>query len=103
MKLWQSKAIVGALASFVLMPAAMSRAQAPASIQITVEDARGAVLSGAVITDSNGKVLGRTDETGQAAIACAIPAQVRISANGFAPQKRIAEGGSDSAARACAD
>ncbi len=68
------------------MPVATTRAQAPASIQITVEDARGAVLAGAVITDSNGKVLGQTDEAGQAAILCAIPCSVRISAMGFAPQ-----------------
>jgi outer membrane receptor protein involved in Fe transport len=89
MKLWQSKAIVGALASFALMPAAMSRAQAPSPIRITVEDARGAVLAGAVITDDNGRVLGRTGGTGQATIECAIPCSVRISAEGFAPRSEM--------------
>jgi outer membrane receptor protein involved in Fe transport len=86
MKLWYLKAIVGALAWLALMPAAMTRAQAQAPIRITVEDARGAVLAGAVITGSYGKVLGRSDEAGQVAIECAIPCPVRISAQGFAPR-----------------
>jgi outer membrane receptor protein involved in Fe transport len=71
------------------MPGAMSRAQAPSPIQITVEDAHGAVLAGAVITDSNGRVLGRTDGIGQVTIECAIPCPVRISANGFAPRSEM--------------
>jgi|HubBroStandDraft_1064217.scaffolds.fasta_scaffold02130_2 outer membrane receptor protein involved in Fe transport len=86
MKLWQSKAIVGALAGLALMPAAITRAQAQSPIRITVEDARGAVLAGAVIADSNGKVLGQADAAGQAVILCAIPCSVRISAKGFAPR-----------------
>lgn len=86
MKLWQSRAIVVALAWFAMMPAAMLRAQAPAPIRITVEDMRGAVLAGAVIVASNGKVLGRTDEAGLVAIECAIPCPVRISAQGFEPR-----------------
>jgi hypothetical protein len=81
MKSWQLKAIVGALA-FSLMPAATTRAQAP--IPIVVEDAGGAVLAGAEIADSNGKVLGQTDAAGQVTIQCAIPCSVQISANGFA-------------------
>ncbi|MGD0912526.1 MAG: TonB-dependent receptor [Terracidiphilus sp.] len=84
MKLWQSKAIVGVLAGFALLPAAITRAQT--QIRITVEDASGAALTGAVITGSNGKPLGQTDESGQATIECAIPCSVRISANGFAPR-----------------
>lgn len=66
------------------MPAAVTCAQAP--IQITVEDASGAALAGALITDSNGKVLGRADESGQATIVCAVPCAVRISATGFGSQ-----------------
>lgn len=68
------------------MPGTMSRAQAPSPIQITVEDAHGAVLAGALITYSNGKVLGRTDGIGQVTIECAIPCSVIISASGFAPR-----------------
>jgi outer membrane receptor protein involved in Fe transport len=64
------------------MPAATTRAQAP--IPIVVEDAGGAVLAGAEIADSNGKVLGQTDAAGQVTIQCAIPCSVQISANGFA-------------------
>jgi outer membrane receptor protein involved in Fe transport len=71
------------------MPAAVSRAQAATPIRITVEDARGAPVPGAVITGRNGKVLGRTDETGDATVECAVPCTVRISAQGFAPQREI--------------
>lgn len=67
----------------------MMRGQTPSLIQITVEDARGAVLAGAVIADSNGKVLGRADEAGQAVIECAIPCSVRISAKGFALRSQV--------------
>jgi outer membrane receptor protein involved in Fe transport len=87
MKLSQSKAIVGVLAWLALMPAAMARAQMP--IPIAVEDAQGAALAGAVITDSNGKVLGRSDKAGQATIECAIPCSVRVSANGFASRSEL--------------
>jgi len=67
-----------------MMPAAMTRAQTPSPILITVENARGSVLAGAAIADSNGKVLGRSDGDGHAAIECAVPCSVRISAIGFA-------------------
>jgi outer membrane receptor protein involved in Fe transport len=74
---------------FAQMPAAISRAQTPSSIRITVEDARGGILAGAAIADGNGKELGRTDGAGQAVIACAIPCRVRILANGFAPRSEM--------------
>ena len=70
----------------------MVRAQAQSPLRITVEDAQGVALAGALITDGNGKVLGRTDESGQAAIECAPPCQVRIAAQGFAPRSELLSG-----------
>jgi outer membrane receptor protein involved in Fe transport len=89
MKLLQSKAIIGALASIALIPAAMTLAQAPSTIRVTVEDTRGSALAGAVIADSSGKALGRSDGEGRAAIECTIPCAVRVSANGFATQSLL--------------
>jgi len=60
------------------------RGQEPVKIRISVEDSRGSALAGAAIADSNGRVLGRADESGNATIECAIPCTVRISASGFA-------------------
>jgi outer membrane receptor protein involved in Fe transport len=60
------------------------RAQQPASIRITVEDAQGSAVAGAVFVDGNGKVLARADRFGQAVIECDIPCPVRVFATGFA-------------------
>jgi len=83
--------IVGTLAALALLTAAITRAQT-SSLRITVEDNRGAVLSGAIISDLAGKILGRTDEAGHATIACALPCSVRISAGGFVPQTQTLSG-----------
>jgi len=50
---------------------------------IAVEDSRGAALPGAVVKDSAGKQLGRTDGDGRLAIECAVPCRLRVSAPGF--------------------
>jgi outer membrane receptor protein involved in Fe transport len=66
--------------------------QAPAQtpiqtpIQITVEDEGGQALAGATVTDAAGKVLGRTDASGHASVACTAPCPVQVAAKGFAAQ-----------------
>lgn len=50
---------------------------------ITVEDSQAAALPGAVITDSAGRLLGRTNASGTASISCAVPCKIRVSAPGF--------------------
>ncbi len=71
-------ALAGAAAPLVL--------RAQATIPITVEDARGAALAGAAVTDASGKILGRTDPSGDITVRCNTPCSVRISAPGFAAQ-----------------
>jgi outer membrane receptor protein involved in Fe transport len=58
--------------------------QAP--ILITVEDASGAALAGATISDAANRPFGRTDASGTLAVACTAPCRISISAPGFAPQ-----------------
>src|SRR5580692_8547470 len=79
----KSKAIPGALLFLALLPPAL-HAQAP--ILITVEDASGAALAGATISDAANRPLGRTDASGTLAVACTAPCRISISAPGFAPQ-----------------
>lgn len=74
------------------MPATIAPAQQPTSIKITIEDASGSALAGAVIADGNGKVLGKTDESGHATIQCAAPCAVRISASGFSQRTETLTG-----------
>lgn len=81
------KAIFGALALLVtvLAPVAL-KSQSAAPLTLTVEDSSSAALPGAVVTDSAGKSLGRTDEAGQLTVACAATCRVTISSPGFAAQ-----------------
>jgi len=51
---------------------------------VTVEDSRGAALSGATVQDSTGKPLGRTNTAGRLTFACAAPCRLRVAAAGFA-------------------
>jgi outer membrane receptor protein involved in Fe transport len=61
-------------------------AQVPAAIALTVEDASGAAVSGAIVTDAAGKPLGSTDASGNVRVSCAAPCQVKVAAPGFATQ-----------------
>ncbi len=79
----KSKAIVGALSLLALLPPAL-HPQAP--IPIKVEDASGASLAGATVSDAANRSLGRTAEFGTLAVACTTPCRITISAPGFAPQ-----------------
>jgi outer membrane receptor protein involved in Fe transport len=62
----------------------MAHPQAP--IQVTVEDASGAELAGATVSDASNRVFGRTDQSGMVSVSCAAPCQVIVSAAGFAAQ-----------------
>ena len=76
----------------LLLPAMMASASAPGrgqsseSIIVTVEDARGAAIPRAVVTDNSGKPLGTTDADGSLTIRCAAPCQLQISVPGFLHQ-----------------
>jgi outer membrane receptor protein involved in Fe transport len=65
---------------------AQAPTQTPVTLTLTVEDSHSAALSGAVVTDPSGKLLGRADTSGTIAIACNVPCRVRITAPGFADQ-----------------
>jgi len=79
----KSKTILGALSLLVLLPPAL-HSQAP--IPITVEDASGAVLAGATVSDAANRPLGRTAVSGTLSIVCTAPCRITVSAPGFAPQ-----------------
>ncbi len=77
------QAILGALSFLAIVPVAL-RAQAP--LPITVEDASGAAITGAVITGADNRQLGRTSTSGMLAIDCSMPCRITVSATGFASQ-----------------
>jgi outer membrane receptor protein involved in Fe transport len=56
---------------------------AQSAVTLTVEDGRGAALAGAVVQDSVGRVLGRSNESGAATFNCVQPCRVRVTAPGF--------------------
>jgi outer membrane receptor protein involved in Fe transport len=64
----------------------MLHPQAADSIPITIEDASGAAVSGATVTDASNHSLGLTDSSGVLAVACAAPCSITIAAPGFASQ-----------------
>ena len=78
------KAVVGALAlaGTALAPANLN-AQTRATFTVTVEDLSGAALPGATVTDSAGRLLGRTDADGRIDLSCAAPCRLRVEAAGF--------------------
>jgi hypothetical protein len=84
MKNFKSKEIfcLLVLTALFLAPAGAS-AQGSSAISITVEDGHGAAISGASILDSAGKLIARTDASGQARVPCTIPCTVSVSAKGF--------------------
>ena len=71
-----------ALAATTLLPVRIS-AQSSAAATVTVEDASGAALGGAAVTDSSGRLLGHTDGQGRLTLNCALPCTVRVDAPGF--------------------
>ena len=82
MRWFPSKAIAGALAlAAVAYNAAGLLAQA--SITVTLQDNRGAVLTGATATEVKGKLLGRSNAEGKLNISCAAPCSVLFAAPGF--------------------
>ncbi|MGA7343657.1 MAG: TonB-dependent receptor [Terracidiphilus sp.] len=74
-----------ALAALAAVPATL-RAQASAPIPLTVEDAGGAAVAGATVTDAAGRPLGSTDASGQLTVVCPAPCRIQIAAAGFAAQ-----------------
>jgi len=66
-----------------LLPSA-SCAQTSAPIAVTVEDASGAPLAGAIITGSAGRRIGLTDRAGVFPVVCTAPCRITVSAPGFA-------------------
>jgi len=69
-----------ALAVAAFSPAILS---GQASIPLTVQDASGAAVSGALVKDPSGALLGRSGANGRLNVPCATPCQVRVTANGF--------------------
>jgi outer membrane receptor protein involved in Fe transport len=76
-------AIFAAMAILVLSPAIGG---AQVSYPLIVEDASGAAIPGAMVTDDAGKVIGTTNPSGEIDVACATPCRVRIAAPGFEEQ-----------------
>ncbi len=66
------------------MATATSFLGAQAPLTLTVEDAAGAALSAAVVTDSAGRSLGLTSAQGRISVACIVPCQLHVEAPGFA-------------------
>ncbi|HEY1649963.1 MAG TPA: TonB-dependent receptor [Terracidiphilus sp.] len=64
----------------------MAGAQGPAPIAIGVEDAGGAAVAGATVTDASGRLLGSTDASGNLNLACQAPCRIQIAAPGFGGQ-----------------
>jgi outer membrane receptor protein involved in Fe transport len=63
-----------------------AQAAVPIRLPITVEDASGAAVADAAVSDASGKLLGSTDASGKLSVACADPCRLRISAPGFSAQ-----------------
>lgn len=71
----------------VLAPAsAPGRGQSSESITVTVEDASGAALPGALVSNASGRSLGTTGADGSLAIRCVAPCHLQIAAPGFLSQ-----------------
>lgn len=77
--------MIGVLALLLTAVPAIS-AQSVGTATLTVEDAGGAAIAGASVTDDAGKPLGTTDQSGTATVTCAAPCRVHVSAPGFAEQ-----------------
>jgi len=69
-----------ALATASLIPLALN---AQSRITVTVEDSRGAALTGATAVDPSGHLLGRSDQSGKLPVTCVSPCPARIAAQNF--------------------
>jgi hypothetical protein len=69
-----------ALIGMFMTPASL---RSQTMVTITVEDSRGAAIEGAAVTNSAGKLLGRSDLIGQLSVACSISCVLRVGAQGF--------------------
>lgn len=68
------------------LPAAVLYAQSERHVKITVEDASGAALPGAKVTDSSGRLLGTSGENGDVAVSYAGRGALTVWAPGFQAQ-----------------
>jgi len=91
MKSFPYRAIFGALALVAtvtpLLCAQASLTQASliqAALILTVEDAAGAAISAALVSDASGHLLGHTAGDGRLSVACVATCQLRVEAQGFA-------------------
>lgn len=82
--------MTGALA--VALHSCLASAQSAVPITISVEDARGAAIDGAAVSDAAGKPLGRT-LGGRLTIECRPPCRVRVAAPGFSQKELLATNG----------
>lgn len=70
----------------LLAPASLS---AQSTVILTVEDRRGAALTGAEVKDPQGALLGRSGADGRLTVACAAPCRLYISAAGFSEKSLL--------------
>jgi outer membrane receptor protein involved in Fe transport len=86
---WETTNLRRFFLSFVaLLPAALTlAAQSPvapsSNLTITVIDSRGSALSGAILKDADGRIIGQTSAEGRITIHCGTPCRVTASAQGF--------------------
>jgi len=59
------------------------RAQRTVSLTLTVEDAASAVIPGASVQRTAGRLAGRTDSNGRLTFECALPCRIRVEAEGY--------------------
>ena len=84
MPLSKLKAMHGALAvALMLVSPNLVRAQRTVSLTLTVEDAASAVIPGASVQRTAGRLAGRTDSNGRLTFECALPCRIRVEAEGY--------------------
>lgn len=87
------KLVHGAWALVLASATPLSLAQAEPQVTFVVEDGSGASLAGVVVTDSSGRVLGKTDANGDVTIPCKSSCAVKVAAPGFASRTVSVTGG----------
>jgi outer membrane receptor protein involved in Fe transport len=89
MQQWMRRTFCGVWALVLAPMVSPSLFGQAASSQVTVavEDASGAAVVGAAVTDSSGRLLGNTDASGSLTLTCTIPCAVNISAPGFSARR----------------
>jgi hypothetical protein len=80
----KSKAMHGALAvALMLVSPYLVCAQRAVSLTLTVEDAANAVIPGASVQRTAGRLVGRTDANGRLTFGCELPCRIRVDAEGY--------------------